>query len=45
MKANLEEDELRSLQDFAKIEETIELKVPSLDEKRQAVILKLHTTL
>lgn len=41
MKANLEPNELGEVPSFAKIQENIELTVPSLDAKRQAVIMKL----
>lgn len=42
MKANLEDNELNDLPKNAQIESIIDLKVPSLDANRKAVILKLH---
>ncbi|NLK85080.1 MAG: hypothetical protein GX278_03855 [Aeromonadales bacterium] len=44
MKANLDADELNDVPCNAKILENIELHVPSLDAKRQAMILKLQKT-
>ncbi len=41
MKANLEHDELDQIDENTTIEEIIELKVPSLDAKRQAVIMRI----
>ncbi len=40
MKANLEQSEIQDLPRTVTIESIVELKVPSLDAKRQAVILK-----
>ena len=42
MKANLEDNELNDLPKNAQIESIIDLRVPSLDANRKAVILKLH---
>ena len=42
MKANLEPNELEEIPDYAVILDNIDLKVPTLDAKRQAVILKLQ---
>ena len=41
MKANLEHDELDQIDKNTTIEEIIELKVPSLDAKRQAVVMRI----
>lgn len=41
MKANLENDELDQIKNNTSIDEIIELKVPSLDAKRQAVIMRI----
>ncbi len=41
MKANLENDELDQIENNTSIDEIIELKVPSLEAKRQAVIMRI----
>ncbi len=41
MKANLENDELDQIEKNTSIDEIIELKVPSLEAKRQAVIMRI----